>query len=80
MIDRIIVLDDKTNIYILDEIEYKNQKFVYGVECEFSRKNINENCYILQVDMDDNKILLKDIEDFETMSVVNNIFLSRIKN
>ena len=80
MIDRIVVLDDKTNIYILDEIEYKGKRFVYGVECEFSSSDIKENYYVLEVDMKDNKLLLKDIEDIETISVVNNIFLSRIKN
>lgn len=80
MIDKIVVLNDKTKIYILDEIEYKGKRFVYGVECESSVEDITENYYILEINLSNDKLLLNDINDIEIESVVNNIFLSRIKN
>lgn len=79
MIDKIIKLTDNTTIYILDEIDYKNKKFIYGVECDTEKELLKENYFVLEVKVKNDILTLDNINDVEIESVVNNIFLSRVK-
>lgn len=79
MIDKIVRLADNTTIYILDEIDYKNKKFIYGVECDKEKEILKENYFVLEVKVKDDALILDNINDIEIESVVNNIFLSRVK-
>ena len=79
MIDKIIKLTDNTTIYILDEIDYKNKKFIYGVECDSETELLKENYFVLEVKVKNDILTLDNINDVEIESVVNNIFLSRVK-
>ena len=79
MIDKIIKLTDNTTIYILDEIDYKNRKFIYGVEWDSEKEILKENYFVLEVKVKNESLILDNINDVEIESVVNNIFLYRVK-
>jgi len=80
MTDKIIKLNNNLNICIIDEIEYKGKKYVYGIECDSKEENIIENYYVLEAKLEGSDLIVDDIDDVERESVVHNIFLSRLKN
>lgn len=77
MKDNVIRLNDDTKCYILDEMIYKNKKYVYCVEIDSNDELIKENMYVLEIIVRDDKLMTKEIEDLEIASAVTNMFLAR---
>lgn len=76
----ILNLSGDVKAYVLDELEYKNNKYIFVVELDENGEPIKENVQSLQVVYNNDKLLTKPIEDFEVLSVVNNLFLTRTIN
>ena len=62
MKNKVLTLKDKTQLYIVDEITYKNHRYIYMV---------------LEAKINQGKLVIDNINDFATASVINNIFISR---
>lgn len=77
MKDYIINLSGNLKAYVLDELEYKDNKYIFVVELDESGNPIKENVHALQVIIENDKLLTKSIEDFEIASVVNNLFITK---
>lgn len=79
MKDKVIRLKD-SDYYIIDELEYKEKKYIMCVECNFDQSEVLSNYIIMELFVKDNKIMVDDIKDFEIQSIVNNLFLANLKN
>ena len=78
MKDYILNLSGDVKAYVLDELEYKNNKYIFVVELDEKGNPIKENVQSLQVVYENEELLTKEITDFEVLSVVNNLFLTRV--
>ena len=79
MKDKVITLKDNTKVYTLDELDYKGKKYVFAAELDDNGEPIEEKMYALEVSIDNDVLSLKEIEDFEVASVVNNLFIVRLQ-
>lgn len=77
MKDYVIKLSNGAKAYVLDELEYKNKKYIFAVELDENDEPIKENVHSLEVLMNGDKLITKTITDFEIASVVNNLFLTK---
>lgn len=77
MKDYVIKLDNGAKAYILNELEYKNKKYIFVVELNELDEPIKTNVHSLEVQLKGDKLITKTISDFETASVINNLFLSK---
>ena len=77
MKDYVIKLSNGAKAYVLDELEYKNKKYIFSVELDENDEPIKENVHSLEVLMNGDKLITKTITDFEIASVVNNLFLAK---
>lgn len=80
MKDKVLKLNDSTKIYVIDELNYKDKKYIFGFEVTKDDDLIEDKPYILEVYISDDNLTLNEIEDFEVASVVQNIFLSKLSN
>ncbi len=78
MKDYVIKLANNAKAYVLDELEYKNKKYIFAVELDSNDEPIQSNVHVLEVVINGNTLTTKTIEDFEVASVVNNLFLTRV--
>lgn len=78
MIDKVIKLKDESIYYVLDEIIHRDKRFVLCVECE--NYEIKNNYSILEILIDNNKLIAKNIDDTATFENIVNLFLSKLKN
>lgn len=79
MKDNILKLEEDTRVYVLDELEYKNKKYIFTIQLDENNEPIEENVNALEVYVEDNNLIAKKIEDFEISSIVSNMFLARLK-
>ena len=77
MKDYVIKLSNGAKAYVLDELEYKNKKYIFAGELDENDEPIKENVHSLEVLMNGDKLITKTITDFEIASVVNNLFLAK---
>lgn len=83
MKDKVVSISIGKEIYILDEINYADKKFIYGVECNNSEDAIEpltDNYYFLEVKENNGDLILDNIDDPILSDEVSKIFLSRIKD
>lgn len=77
MKNKIVTLESNVTIYIADEVNYQNKKYVYGLQYDKLSENITEKYYILEVVINDNKISLSNIENAELKQSLYAIFTKR---
>lgn len=77
MKDNVITLNETTRCYVVDELVYKNKKYIFCFELDDKEEIDKESVHIFEVTIKDDELITKTIEDFETASVVNNLFLAR---
>lgn len=77
MKDNIIRIEDDSIHYVADELIYKNKKYIYCFEVDSNDELIKENINIMEVTVKNDKLIIKEIEDLETVSTITNLFLAR---
>ena len=80
MKDKVISTKDNLRMYVLDELEYKNKKYIMCIGVDENDEIIGANPHIYEVSVENNNLVTSDITDFEIASVVNNMFLARTQN
>ena len=80
MKNNVIKFKNDIKLYVLDELDYKGKKYIFGLELDEKGMPIEENVHTLEVAVNDNNLVTNEITDFEIASVVNNIFLARLAN
>ena len=81
MVDRVINLKNGVSCYVLDELEYKDRKFIFAAEVDKENEDLKDSYLVLELSIKENDDLsVKNIEDFETESAVTNLFLARLNS
>lgn len=77
MKDNVITLNETTKCYVVDEITYKNKKYIFCFQLDENDEMIENSTFVFEVTVNNDKLITKPIEDFEIASVVNNMFIAR---
>lgn len=77
MKDTVITLNENIKCYIVDELVYKNKKYIFAFQLDENDEMVENATYVFEVGVKDDKLTTKPIEDFEVASIVNNMFLAR---
>jgi hypothetical protein len=77
MKDNVIVLNETEKFYVLDELTYKNKKFILCLQPDEEGEISESETRVFEVAVKDESLITKPIEDFEIASVVNNMFIAR---
>lgn len=77
MKDNVITLNGNIKCYVVDELTYKNKKYIFCLQLDENDEMVENATHVFEVAVKDDKLITKAIEDFEIASVVNNMFLAR---
>lgn len=78
--DKIIELENGTNYYILDDIAYKEKKYVLAAECDSKNDSINENKYIvMELKINNNELFIVNIEDDNIANIVTRLLIEKVR-
>ena len=77
--DKVIIAGNE-KYYVLDELEYKNGKYIFCAETDEKEEELIGNYTVLEVKFKNDDLCIEGIKDFEIASVVNNLFLARLDN
>ena len=77
MKDNVITLNGTTKCYVVDELTYKNKKYIFCFQLDENDDMIENATFVFEVTVNKDKLITKPIEDFEVASVVNNMFIAR---
>ena len=47
MKNKVLTLKDKTQLYIVDEITYKNHRYIYGMQCDNKAGTVSNTHMVL---------------------------------
>ena len=78
MKDKVLKLKDGNIYYILDEIITENRRFIFSVLCDY--ETIKNNYYILELVMDNGKLMAKSVMDKIVLDNIKKIFLENLKS
>lgn len=79
MKDKVVKLKDGKQIYVMDEINYMNRRFAFGVYCDNEKGELSKNYLVCEAKVKDGGLYLGDISDLTVLSTVSNLFLARLK-
>lgn len=74
----VITLNETVKCCVIDELTYKNKKYIFCLQLDENDEMIENATYSFEVSVKDDKLITKAIEDFEIASVVNNMFIARL--
>ena len=80
MIDKVLKLKNDSKYYVLDELNYEDRKFVFTVECDLESVSYIENYLILEIIIDNSKLIVKNVDDVNILENITQLFLTRLKN
>lgn len=79
--DKIIELENGQSYYVLDSITYNYESYFLAIECDLKIDEANINDYlIMKVDIQDDELKVKHIEDEVVATNVTNMFLKKIRS
>ena len=78
MKDDVITLNGNVKCYVLDELNYKEKRYIFCVQIDENDEMIENSTSVFEVLIKDDKLITKAVEDFEVASVVNNLFMARM--
>lgn len=76
----VITLNENVKCCVVDELNYKNRKFIFCLELDENDEMLENAVHVLEITVKNDKLMANKIEDFEIASVVNNMFMARIAN
>ncbi len=76
MKDKVLRLKDGNIYYILDEIINEDRRFIFSVLCDY--ETIKNDYYILELVMDNGKLITKSVIDEEILYNIKKIFLEKM--
>lgn len=79
--DNVITMENGQSYYIIEDVEYKGKKYVLSVECNLDLDIVNEDDYlIMELQLIDNDLVIKNVNDIEIAKIVSNMLLSKVAN
>ena len=78
--DKIIELENGSNYYILEDINYNQKKYVLAALCDLENDEIDEDNYIiLEVNVNNNDLFTSHIIDEKTIETVTKLLIDKVK-
>lgn len=79
MKDKVLTLQTGEEYYVLEELDYQNNKYVIGSICNLETEKMNENEYIIfQVTIKDDRLALDDILDDNLANTVSKKIMEKM--
>ena len=78
MKEKVIKTSDNIKIFVVDELNYNDNKYIFGFEVTENDDVLEDKPHTLEVTIEGDSLILNEIENFEIASVVNNMFLARL--
>ena len=78
MKDKVLRISDNIRVYVIDELNYNDKKYIFTFEVTDNDDVLEDRPHVLEVLVDNDNLVVNEIEDFETASIVNNMFITRL--
>lgn len=81
MKDKIIKIGSGEEYYILEELNYEDQKYVLGVPCNLEKDEIDEEKLVLfNINIKDNDLVINNVHDQKLAETVTQNIIEKIRN
>lgn len=80
MKDKLLNLENGKAVCVIDELNYKEKKYILTVECDTVNEELLNKYRIYEVLSDNSSVSLNSIIDRNILESVTHIFLDNIKN
>ena len=70
MIDKVIEIGNQDNIYVIEELDYQNKKYILGAKCDLEKDAVEKDELVLmEVSFKDGELVVKDVDDEMAVTV-----------
>lgn len=70
MKDKVIEIDNQDNIYVIEELDYQNKKYILGAKCDLEKDEVQKDELVLmEVSFKDGELVVKDVDDEMAVTV-----------
>ena len=64
MKDKVIEIGNQDNIYVIEELDYQNKKYILGAKCDLEKDEVQKDELVLmEVSFKDGELVVKDVDD-----------------
>lgn len=79
--NKIVVLDDKKEYYVLDELDHHGKKYLFLSLYHANDESIDENqFFVVELKLENANLTFHDIEDQNEAERISAMFLEKMKN
>ncbi len=80
MKDKIITLKSGIDFYIIEEVDYKDKKYILGSKCDLIQDKISEEeLNLFEININNDDLVVNNVED-ETAQIVTSMIMEKISN
>ena len=70
MKDKVIEIGNQDNIYVVEELDYQNKKYILGAKCYLEKDEVQKDELVLmEVSFKDGELVVKDVDDEMAVTV-----------
>lgn len=70
MKDKVIEIGNQDNIYVVEELDYQNKKYILGAKCDLEKDEVQKDELVLmEVSFKDGELVVKDVDDEMAVTV-----------
>lgn len=70
MKDKVIEIGNQDNIYVIEELDYQNKKYILGAKCDLEKDEVQKDELVLmEVSFKDGELVVKDVDDEMAVTV-----------
>ena len=70
MKDKVIEIGNQDNIYVIEELDYQNKKYILGAKCDLEKDELQKDELVLmEVSFKDGELVVKDVDDEMAVTV-----------
>ena len=70
MKDKVIEIGNQDNIYVIEELDYQNKKYILGAKCDLEKDEVEKDELVLmEVSFKDGELVVKDVDDEMAVTV-----------
>ena len=70
MKDKVIEIGNQDNIYVIEELDYQNKKYILGAKCDLEKDEVEtDELVLMEVSFKDGELVVKDVDDEMAVTV-----------
>lgn len=70
MKDKVIEIGNQDNIYVIEELDYQNKKYILGAKYDLEKDEVQKDELVLmEVSFKDGELVVKDVDDEMAVTV-----------